>query len=65
MNLKAKYNAILNKNRRAEIRRQLAEVFGVSEPTIFAWLGGRLNPPKRNYAAIAEIMGEPVETLFP
>lgn len=65
MNLKDKYNAILNKNARAEIRKKLAAVFGVSAPTIFNWLSGRSIPPKRYHAAIAKIMGTDVSELFP
>lgn len=65
MNLKLNYKSILNKNRRAEIRKQLAEVFGLSDSTIFGWLGGRLDPPQRYHAAIAKIMGVEVSDLFP
>ncbi|MCR5453405.1 MAG: hypothetical protein K6F33_00260 [Bacteroidales bacterium] len=65
MNLKAKYNTILNKKVRANIRKRFAEVFGVSDPTIFSWLGGRSNPPKRYHSTIATIMGMEVSELFP
>ena len=65
MNLKLKYNAILNKNRRTEIKKQFSAVFGVSEPTIYNWLSGRSIPPKRYQSTIAEIMGTEVSELFP
>jgi transcriptional regulator with XRE-family HTH domain len=65
MTLKTKYNAILNKNCRAQIRKKIAETFGVSSPTIFNWLSGRSVPPIRYRAAIAEIMGTDVSELFP
>lgn len=65
MNLKTKYNNILNKKTRAEIRKRFVDCFGVSYPTIFSWLSGRTTPPNRYHSAIAEIMGTDVSELFP
>ena len=65
MNINLKYNSILNKKTRAKIKIQLADVFGISQPTIYSWLSGRVIPPVRYQSKIAEIMGTEVSELFP
>ena len=65
MKLKLIYKNILNKKIRAAIRTQLADVFGISQPTVYSWLSGRVIPPARYQSKIAEIMGAEVSELFP
>lgn len=65
MKLKMIYNAVLNKNERKRIRDAFADAFGILQPTIYSWLSGRVTPPERYQASIANIMGIPVAELFP
>ncbi len=65
MNLKTKYNAILNKKERINIKKSMISLFGLSETTVTAWLCGIKEPNSRYHSAIAEIMGTDVSELFP
>lgn len=65
MNFSIKYNKILNKSQRDEIRHAIIKVIGVSYPTFNRWANGVTIPNKRYHAAIAEIMGVSESELFP
>jgi transcriptional regulator with XRE-family HTH domain len=48
-----------------EFRELLARECGVSVMTVFRWLSGDVIPDKLKRDKIAQITGEPVESLFP
>lgn len=48
-----------------DLRKRIAEGCGVSEKTIYRWLTGEVIPDKLKREKIAEIIGQPVDVLFP
>ena len=65
MNFSTKYNSIVDKKFRDKVRRTIISDFNITYATFLRWAKGITIPNKRYRAAIAEIMGVPVETLFP
>lgn len=65
MNFSRKYNEILDKKKRDQIRRSIIAVFNITYPTFRRWAVGVTIPPKRYHVAIANIMGISVAELFP
>ncbi len=64
-NFSSHFNSIVNKKSRTELRNNIISVTGVTYACFRKWLLGIHRVPKVYRAAIAEIMGVPVETLFP
>ena len=60
-----KYNTILSKKKRTEIRDRMLRTFEVSQSTVRNWLQGRNKPPQYYWSTIAKIMGMSVSELFP
>jgi hypothetical protein len=65
MNFSTMYNSIVDKKFRDKVRRTIISDFNITYATFLRWANGVTMPNKRYHAAIAEIMGVPVETLFP
>ena len=65
MNFSIKYNSIVDKKFRDNVRRTIISTFHITYPTFLRWANGTTTPNKRYHAAIAEIMGEDVAVLFP
>ena len=65
MNFSIKYNSIVDKKFRDNIRRTIISTFNITYTTFLRWANGVTIPNKRYRAAIAEIMGAEVSELFP
>ncbi|MBQ3691537.1 MAG: hypothetical protein II937_16945 [Bacteroidales bacterium] len=65
MKFSIKYNSILNKKNRDNVRRTIIATFGITYATFLRWANGVTIPPKRYQSTIAEIMGTEVSELFP
>lgn len=48
-----------------ELRERLARECLVSEKTVYTWLSGKATPHKGKQAKIAEVIGLPIDELFP
>jgi hypothetical protein len=48
-----------------ELRDRLSRECLVSEKTVYSWLSGKATPHKGKQAIISEIIGIPIEQLFP
>jgi len=48
-----------------ELREMLARECLVSEKTVYTWLSGKATPHKGKQSKIAEVVGLPVDELFP
>ena len=59
------YQRIYDKKRKDFVRRTIIDVIGITYGTFRRWALGETTPNKCYQPKIAEIMGEPVETLFP
>lgn len=59
------YQTIYDKKRKDFVRRTIIDVIGITYGTFRRWALGETTPNKCYQPKIAEIMGEPVETLFP
>ncbi len=59
------YQTFYDKKRKDFVRRTIIKVIGISYGTFRRWANGEVIPNKCYQPKIAEIMGVPVETLFP
>ena len=65
MNFSNKYNSIVDKKIRDNVRRTIITTFNITYATFLRWANGVTIPNKRYRAAIAAIMGMSVSELFP
>ena len=59
------YQTFYDKKHKDFVRRSIIKTIGISYGTFRRWAKGETIPNKCYQPKIAEIMGEPVETLFP
>lgn len=50
---------------RARIVKLLMEKTQTSESVVYRWLSGKITPPPLKQRIIAEVLGCPIEELFP
>ena len=60
-----KYNSIIDKKNRDNIRRTIINTFNITYATFLRWSKGVTIPNIRYQSKIAEIMGTEVSELFP
>lgn len=60
-----KYNSIVDKKFRDNVRRKIIDTFNITYATFLRWANGVTIPNKRYRSTIADIMGVSVSELFP
>ena len=65
MNFSIKYNSIVDKKNRDNVRHTIINTSNITYATFLRWANGVTIPNKRYRATIAAIMGMSVSELFP
>ena len=65
MNFSNKYNSIVDKKFRDNVRHKIIDTINITYTTFLRWANGVTIPNKRYRSTIAAIMGVSVSELFP
>lgn len=63
--LKDYYDSLTVEDSRVLLRNKLAEECGVTIMTVYRWINGEVIPDKLKREKISEIVGIPIDELFP